>query len=186
MKIVTGILFLLCLGYFYYRFFRLLIKMKQSAVFPKTEEDWRTIRKQPQKAVDLPGISHQKTGFFMNGLTLLFLTIFVIGNLFSSNTNWPAYLVFIPIFFNLSQVWNLFAIVKDGILSGGRFVPWKSIRSYHFVPIDTNHRFYGYSPEVNGGYELKIQTKRSAVSCIVTSETGREKVAEVLDAHLDS
>jgi len=160
--------------------------MKQPAVYPKTEEEWRTIRKQPHKAVDLPGISHQKTGFFMNGLTLLFLTIFVIGNLFSSNTNWPAFLVFIPVFLNLSQVWNLFAIVEDGILSGGRFVPWKSIQSYEFVPIDTSHRFYGYSPEVNGEYELIIQTKRSTVCCIVTSETGREKVIEVLDAFLDN
>ncbi len=184
MEVTMSIVFLLFLGCFCFEFIRVLIKMKQPMLFPETKEEMVAIRKQPQKAVNLPTALHQKTGILLNAVTLLFVSSLVVFNLFSSNVHWTAYIIFIPALLTLGQAWNMFAIVKDGVLSGGRFVPWKHIRSYKFEPIDTNHRFYGYAPEVNSGYELKIETNRRSMSCLVTSETVKEKLVEVLNAHL--
>ena len=183
MNLIMSILFLLVLGYFCFRYVRLVIKIKQPAVFPVTEEELKAIRKQPQKPVSLPVLSHQKNSFILSGLTLVLLLMIAIYAL-NSTTGWPTFIIFIPALLNFNQFWNLFAIIEDGVLCGGRFVPWKSIQSYQFEPIDTNHRFYGYAPEVNSGYELKIKTKQSAVSCIVTSEEVKEKLAGILDARI--
>ncbi|MCM3638950.1 hypothetical protein M3152_14700 [Sporosarcina luteola] len=177
---ITGILFLfLC-----FRIFRLLIRMKQPVIFPVTEEDLQEIRIQPKKSVELPIINQQKTGLLWLGLTLLFLLILVVFDLLSTSKDLSYAVIPLLVLFTFNQVWNLFAIVENGVLCGGRFVSWKNIQSYHFEGIDQNHRFYGYSPEVNSGYELWITTKFSEVSCIVTSEAVKEKLAGILDGHV--
>ncbi|MCG7344908.1 hypothetical protein MHZ92_12240 [Sporosarcina sp. ACRSL] len=183
MKVIVDLLFLLVFGYLCYRFFRLAIKMKQPAVFPITEEDLKAIRTQPQKAVNKPLLSHQKIGLLMMGLTLLFLLIVVIFILLDSTIQTSYFIIPLLTLLNFNQFWNLFAIVEDGVLCGGRFVQWKSIQSFQFEPIDTNHRFYGYAPEVNSGHELKIKTKFTEVSCIVTSEAVKEKLTGLLENH---
>ncbi|WP_252504373.1 DUF5673 domain-containing protein [Sporosarcina sp. Marseille-Q4943] len=184
MKILTNILFLLLLGYLCFRFIRLIIKLKRPAVFPITEEDLKAIRRQPQKAVNLPVISEQKSGFFVMGVTLLGLLLLAVFKLQDSTIQTPYLIIPLVALINFNQSWNLFAIVEDGVLCGGRFVPWKRIQSYQFEQIDTNHRFYGYSPEVNSGYELKISTRFFEVGCIVTSEERKEKLTKILDARL--
>jgi len=78
-------------------------------------------------------------------------------------------------------LWNLFAVQEGGVLCGGRFLSWKKIQSYQFEPISPNQRLYGYNPEVNSGWELLIQTRLSAVSCIVTSEEVKEKLTRMLE-----
>ncbi|MFS0689989.1 hypothetical protein AB1K89_12220 [Sporosarcina sp. 179-K 8C2 HS] len=184
MKLLTDILFLLLLGYLCFRFIRLFINLKQLAVFPISEEDLKAIRTQPQKVVNWPVISHQKSGLFVMGLTLLSLLILLVFKFLDSTIQITYYIIPLFALFNFNQAWNLFAIVEDGVLCGGRFLPWKSIRSYQFEQIDTNHRFYGYSPEVNSGYELEMKTQYSTVSCIVTSEAVKEKLTGILDARL--
>jgi len=57
---------------------------------------------------------------------------------------------------NGENVLNVFAIQAEGILDRGRFVRWKRIKEYRFIPIDLSHKFYGYTNEVNDGYELLI------------------------------
>lgn len=178
--IINGILFLLLC----FRFFRILIKMKQPAVFPVTEEDLKATRIQPKITVELPIISRQKTGLLKMGIVLLLLFSLMVIDLFSKSIALPYAIVIILALFNFNQFWNLFAIVEDGVLCGGRVVPWKSIQSYQFEQIDMNHHFYRDSPEVNIGYELWIITKYSEVSCIVTSEAVKEKLTGILDAHL--
>jgi hypothetical protein len=65
-------------------------------------------------------------------------------------------LVDIPSFYSHNLL-NVFAIVEGGALSGSRFVAWKIMKSFDFIPIDENHKFYGYSKEVNNGYEFKLK-----------------------------
>lgn len=178
--ILTGILFLfLC-----FRFFRLVIKMKQPTVFPVTEEDLQAIRVQSKKTIERPVISQQKSALTWLGFNLSIFLILAVYSLLDTtiNLSYAVPLILTLIYFN--YIWNLFAIVEGGVLSGGKFVSWKNIQSYHFEEIDENHRFYGDSPEVNSGYELWIVTKYSEVSCVVTSVAVKEKLTGILDAYL--
>ncbi|MGN7387908.1 hypothetical protein [Sporosarcina sp. SAFN-015] len=178
--ILAGILFLfLC-----FRFFRLVIKMKQPTVFPVTEEDLQVIRVQPKKTIERPIISQQKSALTWLGFNLSIFLILAVYKLLDTTINLPYDFVFIWALIYFNHIWNLFAVVEDGVLCQGKFVSWKNIHSYHFEEIDQNHRFYGDSPEVNSGYELWIMTKYSEVSCVVTSEVVKEKLAGILDAHL--
>ncbi|MGG0668685.1 hypothetical protein [Sporosarcina koreensis] len=178
--ILTGTLFLfLC-----FRFFRLVIKMKQPIVFPVTEEDLQAIRVQPKKTIERPIVFEQKSALKWLGFSLAIFLIMAVYNLLDTTIHLPSAYVFIWSLINFNHIWNLFAVVEDGVLCGGKFVSWKNIRSYHFEEIDKHHRFYGDSPEVNSGYELWIMTKYSEVSCVVTSEVVKEKLAGILDAHL--
>lgn len=45
-------------------------------------------------------------------------------------------------------------------------------------------QFYGYSTEVNGGYELKISMKIFSTSCIVTSDEMKERLDRILTNHV--
>jgi hypothetical protein len=77
----------------------------------------------------------------------------------------------------------MFAVVDGGLLSGSRLIVWKKIKSFQFIPIDINHKYYGYSKEVNGGYELKVKGKIFSESCIVTSPEMKEKLTRILSEH---
>ncbi|CAG9607594.1 hypothetical protein NEOCIP111885_01286 [Pseudoneobacillus rhizosphaerae] len=79
---------------------------------------------------------------------------------------------------------NLFLVFEDGILSGNRFITWRRIKSFHFVPIDVNHKYYGYEKEVNSGYELIIKGTLKSVSVIITSDEMRDKLSMLLNEHL--
>lgn len=182
--IITSLLFLLGFGYIFYKFLRIVIKLKQPIVFPVTQEDLESIRIIPKKAVNLPILSHQKSGLLLTGITLLFILIILVLDIFKDSRLYSFFIIYIPFLFNFNQAWNLFTLVEEGVLCGGRFVLWKRIQSYHFKPIDVHSRFYGFSPEVNNGYELWITTKFSEVSCIVTSEDVKEKLAGILDERI--
>src|SRR5690625_7503117 len=98
-------------------------------------------------------------------MLLFVIAVFLFGIL-SHNS---FYLLF---FFPLSYSYNLlnlFAIVKGGLLSGSRFIAWHQIKSFHFIPIDINHKYYGYTKEVNEGYELKVKAKYLSKNYIFTS-----------------
>lgn len=178
--ILTGILFLfLC-----FRFFRLVIKMRQPTAFPVTEEDLQAIRVQPKKTIERPVISQQRSALKWLGFSLSIFLILAAYKLLDTTINLPYATVLIWALIYFNYIWNLFAFVEGGVLCGGKFVSWKSIQSYHFEEIDKNHRFYGDSPEVNSGHELWIMTKYSEISCVVTSEVVKEKLVGILDAHL--
>lgn len=87
--------------------------------------------------------------------------------------------------FNSSNLLNGFSIIQDGLLTDGRFIPWKRIKEFKFVSIDINHRFYGYSKEVNGGYELKIKGKFFGSRCFVTTEEMKEKLFAIMSEHVE-
>ncbi|WP_246943028.1 hypothetical protein [Bacillus pinisoli] len=75
---------------------------------------------------------------------------------------------------------HLFAVVEDGVLHGNRFVPWRQIQSFVFVPIYTLHMYYGYSQEVNDRYELILKKRLFTLSCIVASEEMKERLTQAL------
>lgn len=158
--------------------------MKQEIVLPTTNEEIKGIRKYPQKTVDLPTYSKQRVGIIIYFLMLFYLIVMFIIGASNKNIDWPFYLLlFIPLTQSYNLL-NLFAIVDDGLLSGSRFVTWKKIKSFHFAPIDAYHKFYGHSKEVNAGYELKIRTKYSSISCIVTSNDMKKKLTNILSEHV--
>lgn len=183
LNLVIDILFAIIIGYFVYTFIQVLLKMKKEIVFPSTTEQ-AALRKHPERPLALPTYSHQKSGIMMYSIILLFvITMFGIA-LFTDLFNWSVYLLlFLPLA-NSYQLLNLFAVVDDGILSGSRFIAWKHIKSFHFISIDGNHKYYGYSKEANNGYELKMKTKGFPISCVITSDEVKEKLTEVLAEHV--
>lgn len=178
------IVFLMFFVPYVYLYLRQIIKMNQTAAFPVTENDIKAIRRQPKAPIALPDISQQKTGLYLNGIVILILLFLLIAKILGYFSDWTYFSILFPMLLNFNQTWNVFAFMGDGVLCGGRFVPWKRIQSYEFEPIDKDHRFYGYVSEVNSGYELEIKTKLSSVNCIVTSEAAKEKLSGILDAQL--
>jgi hypothetical protein len=183
MKLLLSVIFLIIIVYHRFKFVQLLIKMNRKIILPTTKEELLTIRKYPQKAVVEPVYSKHKVGIIVYFLMLIYLIVMFIIGAVNKDINWSFYLLlFLPLIYSHNLL-NVFACVDGGLLSGSRFVNWKTIKSFEFIPIDANHKFYGYSKEVNNGYELKIKTKGFPISCIVTAEETKEKLTNLLDEH---
>ncbi|MCG3087674.1 hypothetical protein [Sporosarcina cyprini] len=185
-QMIITIVFMMFFIPYVYLYLRQIIKMNQTAVFPVTEEDVKAIRRQPKAPIGLMGISHQKIGLYLNGSLIALAFLLEISKKLGYFIDWTSLSFILPGLINYNQTWNVFAIMDDGVLCGGRFVPWKRMQSYEFEPINKDHRYYGYVSEVNSGYELEIKTKLTYVNCIVTSEEAKEKLSALLDAHLVS
>lgn len=185
MKLFMDILYFIVISYFIYTFIKVIVKMKQTAILPKTREDTLIIRKHPERLLDLPTYSDQKTGLILYFVMLLFVIIMFVLAVIFQLFSWSVYLLLFLPMANSHQYLNLFAITEDGILSGSRFIPWKKIKSYQFVLIDSHHRYYGYSKEANDGYELKIKTTLFSTSCVITSIEMREKINSILKNYLN-
>jgi len=184
LKLFMDILFFIVIAYLGYKFIQVLIKMKQKVILPTTNEECAAIRKIPGKAVDLPTYSKQKIGIIIYSFMLLFVIAVFLFEILTHNFGWSFYLLFfLPLSYSYNLL-NLFAIVEGGLLSGSRFIAWDKIKSFHFIPIDINHKYYGYSKEVNGGYELKVKAKLSSTSCIVTSDEMKERLSNVLSEYV--
>ena len=172
--------FIAIVFYYAYQFIQVLIKMKQDIVLPVTAEELSSIWKEPQKTVKPPTYSSQKAGIIFYVLVLIFIIgMFILNWQFRQVVSMIYFLVMIPVF-HLSNVLNLFAVTKDGILCGARFASWENIKSYEFVRIDVNHNYYGFSREVNDQYELRIKTRFSTLSCIITKDEMKEKLSDLL------
>ncbi len=184
MKVFFDTLFFIVIGYHSYKFILILIKMNQNVIVPVKNEELAFIRRHPQKTVDLPIYSEQKLGIVTYGAMLVLVIVLFIVGVFINHLDWQFYLLmFLPLTYS-HDLFNMFAFSKEGVLSGSRFVPWKSVKSFQFIPIDLNHKLYGYSKEVNNAYELIIKTKGFPVRGIVTSDEIKEKFTEILTEHL--
>ncbi|WP_100330234.1 hypothetical protein [Bacillus xiapuensis] len=180
MKLWLSALFIGIVVYYSYQLIRVLFKMKQSIVFPATEREWKSVRKFPLQAVYSPEFSKQKSGILLYSFILLSVLAMLLLGVYIEGFDWTFILpVFLPIAYSNSLL-NLFAVVKGGILSGNRFIPWHKIKSFQFIPITMNHRFYGFGKEVNDGWELEMKTKFFSASCIITSRETKEKLAAIL------
>lgn len=179
-----SLLFLIVIGYATFKFIQLLRMMRKEIILPATSEELLAIRKYPQKTVDFPNYDKQKVGIIFYSILLLFVVVMFILGKFILDFDWPLYLLLFLPFSNTQNLLNLFAVVEEGLLIGDRFIAWKKVKSFQFIPIDVNHRFYGYSKEVNDGYELKIKMKIFSTSCIVTSDEVKEKLAGILNNHV--
>lgn len=174
---------MIVIGYSGYKFTEVLLKMNQKVIFP-TNDEIIHIRKYPQKAVDVPTYSKQKVGIIIYSSLLLFMVIVLFVGIVLKKLDWSFFLILFLPFSYSHDLLNLFAVVDDGILLGSRFIAWRKIKSYQFIPIDLNHRYYGYSKEVNNGYELRMKLKGRSINCIVTSDEIKEKVNNVLSEHV--
>ncbi|WP_203363643.1 hypothetical protein [Bacillus sp. REN10] len=184
MKLFLCALFFSVMGYYSYKFIQVLLKMNQNVVLPITDDELQALRKYPEKAVNFPTFSKQKGGIIVYSLVLLFVLVMFILGLCIKGFDWSFFLlIFLP-FTHSDNLLNMFAVVEGGVLSGNRFIPWGKIKSFQFVPITMDHRFYGFDKEVNAGYELIIKTKLFSTSCVVTSDDMKEKLTAVLSEHV--
>lgn len=157
--------------------------MKKDISFPTTNEEYKAIRKYPQKPINLPTYSKQRLEIIIYSFVLiLIMTMFMMG-IFFTEFDESFYLLLLLPLANSRNLLNLFAIVDDGVLTGSRYVPWRKIKSFYFVPIDTNHKYYGFSKEVNEGYELILKERIFTISCIVTSEETKVKLTHIFYEH---
>ena len=184
MKLFMMVLFILVVGYFTFHFLLLLIKMKQNILLPITMEEKNVLRRFPKRPIGIPSFSEQKWGILIYSLVLLFLIIMFILAALKGSFRWSYFLLLFLLLNNTNNLLNTFAFVEEGIISGSRFIPWRKIKSYHFNPIDKNHKFYGYDKEVNAGYELKIKTNGFSTYCIVTSEEVKERIGKLINDHI--
>ncbi len=185
LKLVLNIFVIIAIGYEIYKFTQLLFEMRKEPVLPATKEEVLNIRKDPQKVVAFPTYSNHKSGIILYYLVLLFLIVMYIVGIITEGVNWSYYLLLLISIGNLHNFLNMFAIMDEGILTGSRFIAWKKIKSFQLVSIDKNHKFFGYSKEVNhNSYELILKQKVFTTSCIVTSKEIKEKIIEILNKHI--
>lgn len=186
MKIAIGILFFTVIAYHLFQFIRLLIKMKENVVFPVNEAESSTVRKFPDKKLVPLTYKSQKVGIIFYSFLLVFMigffTIFASAQEFN---NWLIFLFILLPFSSSHDVFNLFAVLEDGLLVGSRFIPWKRVKSVQFKRININHRYYGHDKEVNDkGYEMIINKGLSKISCIVISSEMKEKLTQVIQEQM--
>ncbi|MBN6888698.1 hypothetical protein ACUXCC_003660 [Cytobacillus horneckiae] len=184
MKLIIDSLFFIIIGFYTYQFILVLLKMKQNITFPMENEELEDIRIYPQKSVNFPSYQEQKWSIISYGMILLFVVSMYVVGVVTGLFNWSFYLLlFLPLSYSYSLL-NMFFIVEDGIVGGSRFLPWRKIKSFDFVPIDINHRYYGHSKEVNGGYELKLKSGLHSISLIVTSSSLKEKISVIFNKYV--
>ncbi len=179
MKTTVIVLFLILIAYQIMRYIQVLVNMRKKAIFPVEEKDIMAIRRHPVRPVVRPTYKDQKNGIIIYGVFLLFMLALFIYIV--SLENWPLLLTPAISLLYLHNLFNMFSILKEGLLVGGQFVHWKDIKSFQFKPIDIDHRFYGHTKEVNeAGYELVFNRRLFNSYCIVISEETKDKITEIL------
>ncbi|MEI3612181.1 hypothetical protein [Pseudogracilibacillus sp. SO30301A] len=184
MKLFLDIVFLIIIAYLSIQFVYVLIKMKQQIIYPVTNEELSSIRIHPEKPVDAPTYSKHKLGITFYSAMILFVLIVYFLGLYFDIFNFSFYILLILPFTYLHNVLNVFALTKDGILIGVRFIAWNKIKSFDFIPIDINHKYYGFSKEANNGYELKVRSNGMPISCIITSEKMKENLTNQVNEYV--
>ena len=182
MQTAIFILFVIFVLYIVYRFGLLLFKMKQPMIYPESDKEMAFIHIYPQKTIQLSRPSFQKGGLILYGCMIIYFVVVLLLWIYFESISWPLLLLAIVPYLQIQHVFNMFAILQDGVLFGGRFIRWKYIQSYEWIEINTNHLIYSFGEELNNGYELKIKTKLLSlpVSLIVTDKEVKEDLTETL------
>lgn len=184
MQLFMDIVFVIAVGFYGYQYILSLLKMKQRIIFPAVNEEMAAVRKYPQKPLDFPSNPKHKTSIIVYSFVLIIIiAVFIFGKI-TESVDWTLYPLLLLPLINGDNLQNIFIIQDEGILDGGRFIRWTKVKTYQFTPIDLNHKFFGYSPEVNNGFELMIKTKGFPISCIVTTNEMKEKLDSLLTEHV--
>ncbi|SES61838.1 hypothetical protein SAMN05216389_10145 [Oceanobacillus limi] len=187
MKIIIGIVFFLVIAYHLVNFIQLLMKMNEKIIFPANDTEAAAIRKHPERALDPPTYKAQKVGIIIYVFMLLFLLgVFFVGASVHQFDNWAIFLFMLLPFSYSHDMLNMFGVLEGGLLVGSRFIPWNKVTSVQFKRIDINHKYYGFSKEVNdSGYELIIKQRFFSRNCIVTSIEMKETLTEIFRERVD-
>lgn len=180
-NMIVNILFILIFLYFTYHFLLVLINMKRPITFPKTEGELSQVCKFPDRPLRFPTYRAQLGGIILNSFVLLLIMTILLVATFTEVTIFPLqFLLFLPLA-NTQQMFNQVAITENGILCGGRFVPWRNMKQYQVISIDVNHRYYGYSREVNEGFEVRVRTNLFPLTFIALNDETKLKIIERLE-----
>lgn len=181
MKLFVNVLMFVAISYNFFQLFIFMKKRRGKVLIPASAEETTAIRKYPQTK-DV----HKETNVIPYMLVLItILVLYILGFIFSKPDEWAFNLMLLLLLINSNNLLNGFAIIEEGVLSEGRFIPWKKAKEFSFVSIDVNHRLYGYSKEANNGYELKIKGKFFGTGCIVTTDEMKEKLTAILSEHIE-
>lgn len=183
---IIEITVLVAMLYYTFRLIQVLVKMRQTIIFPSTVQEVKALRKYPQKTVDNPTYKYQKSGFLLNILAVLFIAaMFSIGMITEAlGSNHYLFMLAFLVYSYLMLQLNLFAVIDDGLLIGSRFIPWERIKKLYFTPIDVDHRYYGHTKEANGGYVLKIKTRIGFRQVIIMSEDLKHQLSQLMHEHV--
>ncbi|WP_026907338.1 hypothetical protein [Paucisalibacillus globulus] len=185
MNAIIGIIYVLVTGYHIVNFAKVLGRMNEKTMFPIDDYEVSEIRIIPEKPLDPPTYKAQKWGIIVYAIILVFLlVVFFIAASFKLD-QWSVLLILLLPLIHSRNLMNMFVLSEDGILTGGEFIPWKSLTSFEFKRIDINHKYYGYSKDVNDtGYELVIKKRFFSISCIVLTDEMKEKLTRRLSEHI--
>lgn len=177
-------IFIAVIFYYLFRFVQVLMKMRQDPLLPATAEEMKALRIEPQRPMKSFTYASQKSGIIFYSLFSVYIIsmFIVIWNLRQELIVPLYFLILYPVFFTTNLL-NVFAFTKDGIISRTRFIAWKRIKSYEFRRIDINHSYYGHSKEVNDQLELRLETRFWTYKCIVMTEEMENKVIDLLETY---
>lgn len=182
MKLMMQLFFAMIVVYFSYHFIRTIVMIRtvnKQMIFPMTDNERLSLCIYPQKHILKPTFTEQKVGIILYSVIFIYVITMYIFVWYFSAWNESIFLLLLLPFLHSGNILNIFAMTNKGIFRGTRFIKWKNIQSYELIPIDFNHKFYGASKEVNGGYELKINTKTFPASFIVTKDSTKEKIVAI-------
>lgn len=180
MSILINALLFIAISYNLFQFIVFWKKRKEPFLLPVLDEDWLTLRKYPQLK---EGERKENVIPYLLILSAVII-LYILGFVFSDQDDWAFNLMLIFLLLNANNLLNGFAVIEDGLLSEGRFIPWRKIKAFYFVPIDIHHRSYGYDKDVNDGYELQIKGKFLTIRCFVTTDEMKEKMEAILSKHI--
>ncbi|WLR51293.1 hypothetical protein LC040_19485 [Bacillus tianshenii] len=183
LKVVFGICFLALVGSLIYQFLTVIQKLKnqKELAFPIIEHDAEHLLSPNHAKVAPPNLKAQKGNIIIWGLIILILTVVAFFIMISEKVDIFAFLLLLVPLANTPRLISLFAISDEGVICGERFLKWNRVKSFQFIPITPNHKYYGYSRQTNEGYELKLSARVFfPISYIVTSEETKERLSDVL------
>lgn len=164
--VILGIFFLFKI----YQLIKVFQAIKGPITFPNTEKELQALRKTPEKPIKEPNLKAHRGWIILYVFTLTLAMVLCGVNLIYLDNGWIFTFIFLLPVYHASDLINLFAVTKDGIISGSRFIPWSRMKSFERVPVDVNHRFYGFAHDVNGSQEVKIRTNGFPLTILITQK----------------
>lgn len=180
--VMYALIILAIILYYGSQFSKMILTLKQNIIFPLTGEEQASIRRFPQKPIKSPTLKEQKGGLIGYVSVLLFvIAMFIFTWVYHSEPMiFTGYILIMLPLINIGNILNVFAITKNGVLLGARFIKWETIKRYELQTIDIKHKYYGHAKEVNDQYVLIIHTKLRGHDLIVTSREAKDKLIDLL------
>ncbi|OEH92556.1 hypothetical protein [Bacillus solimangrovi] len=184
LKLLTAIVLLVLIAYLIHRYISIirLLNKNEAVLFPKQDKEFETILSYNQAVVTQPKFEKQKLNLVIMGVIIIIVIIISVFILTGYSFNFYSIILLLLVpFLYMERFMNLFAFTKEGLWSGDRLIRWEKIIEFQLIRINMNHKYYGYSKNINDKYELKIKIgKLRKLSYIITSDETKDHITEIL------